>query len=314
MTLPKAVKGHAPGGIGNLGPGLDILGCALEDRYDSVDAMLTSTTGVRIDDPGHPDLPRDPQRHASAIAANAVLQRAGVTDRGVALKLHKGLPLSGGQGGSAASAIAAAVAVNALLGSPLETNDLLRAGLASEERVAGRHLDNLAPSLLGGIVLIRSIEPPDLIQLPVPSGLVIVIAHPQMRMRTADARAVLPASVDRETALAQATAVATMISAFWKNDLSLLRGAVQDRIAEPARAPFLPGFTEAKLAAMNAGALGCSIAGGGPSAFALTDDQSRAESILTAMLSAYDKAGVRATGRVARVDQRGAFVEPSAPW
>ena len=310
---PRAMTGFAPASVGNIGPGLDILGCAISGARDVVEAMTIDAPGVRVDDPGHPDLTPDPQRHASAIAATEVLRRAGA-DIGLALRVNKGIPLSGGQGGSAASAVAAAIAANAIIGSPLDQVELLRAALVSEERLAGRHLDNLAPSLIGGIVLVRSIEPLIVITLPVPENLFVVVVHPDMRMRTADARAVLPEVVDRETALAQAAAVATMVAAFCKNDASLLRGAIDDRIAEPAREPLLPGFGRAKRAALDAGALGCSIAGGGPSAFALADDAAGAERILETMVAAYEASNVRATGRVSRVDSRGAFVEPSVPW
>ncbi len=308
------VRATAPGGIGNLGPGLDILGCAVAGIGDSVVASRIQERGVRVDDPGHPALPRDPERHASAIAAAAVLRLANVSDVGIALRVEKRLPLAGGQGGSAASAVAGAVAANALLGNPLEAPDVLRAALASEERLSGRHIDNLAPELFGGILLIRSIEPLDFIRLPVPAALRIVLVHPEMELRTAEARAVLPAAIDRAGALAQASAVSAMVAAFCTGDLSLLRGAVDDRIAEPARAPLLPGFTRAKRAALDSGALGCSISGGGPSAFALVDDDGVAQRVLEAMIAAYDANGVRATGRITCVDEQGARVEYDGAW
>ncbi|HZP68202.1 MAG TPA: homoserine kinase, partial [Rudaea sp.] len=295
----STVRAFAPGGIGNLGPGLDILGCAVTGPGDAVRATRHHGVGVRIEHAGHPTLTTDPDRHASAIAAQAVLQRANALGVGVSLTIEKGLPLAGGQGGSAASAVAGAVATNALLGNPLDQSALLAAALVAEERLAGRHLDNLAPALLGGIVLVRNIDPLDVIKLPVPKALRVVLVHPHMQLRTADARAVLPRAVDLRTALAQATAVASMVAAFCTNDLSRLRGAVDDRIAEPARAQLLPGFTAAKEAAINAGALGCSISGGGPSAFALTDDDRTAEAVCAAMIDAYARHGLDADGRVA---------------
>ena len=301
------VSAFAPGGIGNLGPGLDIVGCAIDGPGDTVHAERVDTPGVRLLERGHVDLPSDPGRHTSAIAATEVLRRARATF-GLALRIRKGLPLAGGQGGSAASAVAGAVAANAMLDDPLDANELLLAALVAEERVAGRHLDNLAPALLGGIVLVRSIDPIATVRFTAPESLRIVLVHPEMRLRTAEARAVLPASIDRATSVAQAAAVATMVAAFATGDLALLRGAVDDRIAEPARAALLPGFTRAKAAAIDAGALGASIAGGGPSAFALIDGDLIAQPVLNAMLAAYASAGVRATGRIARVDDRGARV------
>ena len=303
------VRAFAPGGIGNLGPGIDILGCAITGLGDSVEAMLVDQPGVRVDDPGHPDLPTDPMKHSSAIAAGEVLRRSRKSVVGVALRVEKRLPLAGGQGGSAASAIAGALAVNTLIGSPLDDDELLRAALVAEERVAGRHLDNLAPALIGGIVLVRSIEPLSLLSLPVPPTLRIVVVHPGTRLRTADARSVLPPVVDRTTSLLQASAVAAMVAAFCTGELGLLRGAIDDRIAEPARAPLLPGFSRAKAAALDAGALGCSIAGGGPSSFALVDGTPTADAVLLAMLNAYAGEGLEASGRVAEVDERGAWAE-----
>jgi len=225
------------------------------------------------------------------------------------LSVEKGLPLSGGQGGSAASAVAGALATNTLLGSPLDQDELLRAALVAEERLAGRHIDNLAPALFGGIVLIRSIDPIDIIRLPVPANLRVVIVHPQMLLRTTDARAVLPATIDRATAIAQAAAVATIVAALYSDDLSRLRGAIDDRIAEPARTPLLPGFAAAKAAALAAGALGSSISGGGPSAFALVDGDTGAAAVMDAMVAAYEAHGVTASGRVAGIDEVGARIE-----
>lgn len=307
--VPHRARAFAPGGIGNLGPGLDVLGCAVKGPGDAVTATLIDAIGVRLDDPGHPDLPTDPTMHASSIAVAEVLRRANRPSIGIAIAVEKGLPLAGGQGGSAASAVAGALAANAVLGRPLEYAELLAAALVAEERLAGRHIDNLAPSLYGGLLLIRSIDPLSFVRLPVPPDLHIVLVHPAMRLPTSRARSVLPAAVDRATAMAQATSLATMVAAFCTGDISLLRGAVDDRIAEPARAKLLPGFAAAKRAALDAGALGCSISGGGPTAFALADSEAIAAQIEAAMVAAYRHAGMDATGRVARIDEDGARLE-----
>jgi homoserine kinase len=295
-----------------MGPGLDILGCAVTGPGDAVTATLADRKGVHIDDPGHPDLPYDVNRHASGIAATEVLRRAGATSAGVDLTIEKGLPLAGGQGGSAASAVAAAFATNALLGEPLHKEELLYAALVAEEQLAGRHIDNLAPALFGGILLVRSIDPLDVVRIPAPDALRIVIVHPHMQLRTADARAVLPAMVARETAMTQAALVGAMIAALYTGDLSRLRGAVDDRIAEPVRSALLPGFLGAKQAALDAGALGCSISGGGPSAFALADGEPSARAVMPAMIAAYASAGIAASGRVGRIDEQGARLEDAS--
>lgn len=314
MTFPVRASAYAPGSIGNLGPGLDILGCALEGAGDTVTAEFAASPGITVLDPGHPSLSTDPSQHASAIAALAVIRRAthlGATtpSGGIALRVSKGLPLSAGQGGSAASAVAGAHAVNALIGSPLSRDELLEAALFSETQLAGRHLDNIAPSQMGGIVLVRSIEPIDVVALPVPAALHIVLAFPEQRLRTADARAVLPVEVSLNIALHQAAQVAGIVAALHAGDLALLGRCIDDRIAEPARMPLLPGFQKAKFAALNAGALGVSISGAGPTAFALCDDEKVAGAVAQAMCDAYKKAGSECSARITRPDLTGARVE-----
>lgn len=308
MQTTTRVIATAPGSIGNVGPGLDILGLAVTGPGDSVMAELGARRGVELADAGHPDLPRDPERHSSAIAAREVLRIAGARDIGIRVWVRKRLPLSGGQGGSGASAVAGAAAANALLGKPLGTTDLLLAALVAEATVAGRHADNIAPSLLGGAVLIRSLEPLDIVQLPVPAALRIVLAHPAQQLRTADARAVLPREVSLEIALRQAAAIAGIVAALTSGDLALLGRSIDDVIAEPARAPLLTGFREAKAAALGAGALGASISGAGPTAFAFAPDDATGGRIARAMADAYASAGVRCTVRVCAVDRTGVRV------
>jgi homoserine kinase len=306
-----AVTAFAPGSIGNVGPGLDILGLAVAGEGDTVRAEWLAEPGIRILDAGHPELPREAERHTAGLAARAVLDRAGdaqARGRGIGLSVRKGLPLSGGQGGSAASAVAGAVAMNALLGDPLGRRELIEVCLDAEEAVAGRHADNIAPSLLGGIVLIRSIDPLDVVPLPVPAELYVVLARPDQRMRTAEARAVLPREVSLAVALHQAAQVAAMVAALAMDDYELLARAVDDRIAEPARAGLLPGFAEAKSAALAAGALGSSISGSGPTAFALARGRESADRIATAMAGAYRARGGACQVRIGPVDRAGATV------
>lgn len=298
----------APGSIGNVGPGLDILGLAVAGRGDEATFMLRDEPTITIVDAGHLELPTDPSRHATAIAANAVFRLAGYRG-GATLRVIKGLPLAGGQGGSAASAIAGAVAANHLIDAGLDSTALLTCALEAESVVAGHHADNLAPSLLGGLVLVRSLDPIDVIRLPVPANLRVVLVHPEQQLPTRDARAVLPVVIPRALALAQAANIAAMVAAAYAGDTKLLGRALDDRIAEPARAKLLPGFSAAKIAALEAGALGCSISGAGPTSFALVDDDGIGALVATAMVAAYSAAGMAASARVAEVDLRGATVQ-----
>ncbi len=291
-----------------MGPGFDILGCAVDGAVDSVLAISTNTGRVVVADPGHPDLPTDAKLHSSAIAASEVLRRAGKSGIGVELRVKKGIPLSGGQGGSAASAVAGAVAVNALIGQPLSEQALFEACLAAEETVAGRHADNLAASLLGGIVLVRSIEPLDVIRLPVPGELRVVLVHPDQRMNTREARAIVPKSFPTETLVYQAAQVAALVAGLTLNDYEMIARAMSDRVAEPYRAPLLPGFTAAKAAALESGALGASISGSGPTSFALVRGDALAQRVAAAMSLAYRSHGIECDSRVSRI-RPGAYLE-----
>ena len=307
------ISAFAPGTVANVGPGLDVLGLALEGAGDTVAAESARGGRIEIASAGHPEIPADPSANTAGIAAEEVRRRSGRTSEGVRLSIRKGLPLSGGQGGSAASAVAAAVAVNALFGSPLSRGELLEACVEAESRVAGRHADNVAPSLLGGVVLVRALDPPDVVPLRYPQNLLVVLAEPEARLSTREARGRLPATVTRETAMAQAAHVGALVAALASGDLALLRRSVADGIAEPARAPLLAGFAEAKAAALGAGACGCSISGSGPAAFAFAPDRARGEAIAAAMVAAYGSRGVAARARVARVAPPGArLVESGA--
>jgi len=304
----RRITASAPGGIGNIGPALDVLGCAVVGARDEITVARRDEAGIEVADAGHPDLPRDAARHTAALAAAAVLRRAGVK-HGLTLWCRKGLPLSGGQGGSAASAVAGAVATNTLLGNPLDTNALLASCLDAESAVAGRHLDNIAASLLGGIVLVRTLDPIEVIRLPVPKGLILVLAQPAQRLTTVDSRRALPERVSRADVIQQIGNAGAMVAACYTGDVTLFGRAIDDRIAEPARAPLLPGFLAAKRAALDAGAHGVSISGAGPSAFAVVSDDKTAHAVAVAMRDAYVAAGLDCATRVTRVDREGAIVQ-----
>jgi homoserine kinase len=296
---------YAPGSIGNVGPGFDILGLAVDGAGDRVTARVVDEAGVRVVASGDPALPLDGRRHSSAIAASAVLRRAGVRGWGLEIEVEKGLPLSGGQGGSAASAAAGAMAANLILGEPLSRVELVECALEAESIVAGRHADNVAPAVLGGLVLVRSLEPLDLLELEPPRAWRVVWVKPEQEMRTAVARSIVPHVVSRALAMQQAANVTALVLAIARGDGELARRALDDRLAEPARSPALPGFVEAKRAALEAGAFGCSISGSGPTAFAFASPEG-APAVLEAMLDAYRAHGAHVDGRIARVDERGA--------
>lgn len=304
----RRVQGFAPGTVANLGPGVDILGLALAGIGDTVTAVRDESREIRIRSSGHPEISTDPRWNTAGIAAAGVLRKAGKGATGLSLTIEKGLPLSGGQGGSAASAAAAAVAVNELLGSPLSRMDLLEPCLAAEETVAGRHADNVSAALLGGVVLVESVEPLSVVALKFPEELLVVLVVPDQRLRTEEARAILPSSVERGVALGQAARVGGLVAALATRDWALLRRSIEDRIAEPVRAGLLTGYVEAKAAALDAGALGCSISGSGPSVFAFALEKESARRIAEAMVAAYRSRGIDACPRICPIDAAGARV------
>jgi homoserine kinase len=303
-----AVRAFAPGTVANIGPGLDILALAVAGAGDTVTASRSTNREIRIHSSGHPEIPRDLERNTAGIAAARVRAMASADSVGLTLDIAKGLPLSGGQGGSAASAVAAAVAVNELLGSPLRREDLLEPCLDAEAVVSGRHADNVAAALFGGVVLIRSMDPVEVVRLSFPAELRVVIVAPQQSLRTEEARSRLPPSVSLPVALAQAAAVGALVAALASGDFDLLRRSIEDRIAEPARSPLLPGFAEAKSAALDAGAFGCSISGSGPASFAFAVGDDPARRIGKAMVAAYRTVGVSANARVGAIDAAGARI------
>ena len=284
-----SVTAFAPATVSNVACGFDVLGFALGSPGDEVTArFIDGPPTVRIDeitgDNGR--LPRDAAKNTAGIAAWALLTALG-DRRGIALSIRKGLPLSSGLGGSAASAVAAVVAVDALLDAHTSLDLLLTCAFEGEQVGAGSaHGDNIAPCLHGGFVLVRHANPPDIVRLPVPEGLVAVVVHPELEIETAHARAILGDTVRLADAIQQWANLGAFVDALHRADFALLARSLEDRIAEPRRAPLVPGFGAIKDAALSAGALGCSLSGSGPSMFALCRGDDQARRVAAAMTDA----------------------------
>ncbi|PYQ77383.1 MAG: homoserine kinase [Acidobacteria bacterium] len=283
----ESVTAFAPATVSNVACGFDVLGFALETPGDEVTARRAAG-GVRIaditGDAGR--LPREASRNSAGVAAQALLRAAG-ENGGVELTIAKGLPLSSGLGGSAASAVAAVVAVDALIGARLPIDTLLACAFEGERLGAGSaHADNIAPCLYGGFVLVRRASPPDIVRLPVPHGLTAVVVHPDLEIETAKARALLGDSVPLADAIRQWANLGAFVDALHRGDFALLSRSLEDAIAEPRRAPLVPGLAAIKQAATDAGALGCSLSGSGPSLFALCRGLETAERVAASMAHA----------------------------
>ncbi len=302
-----AVTIFAPGSISNLGPGFDCLGAALTGVGDRVRARRRDRPGVEIARVSDARIPLEPERNTASLAAHEALRRAGRAEAGMVLEIDKGLPLAGGLGGSAASAVAGAVAADRLFALGLTTEDLLECALLGESRVAGRHADNIAPCLLGGAVLVRALDPPMLMAVHVAPAWTLVLATPDYEVETARARQALPSQVSRADAIRQAANLGALLLTLERADGAALRAALEDVLAEPARvaAGLYPGYVEARAAAYRAGALGVAISGAGPTVLAFTWD-AHIQAVGAALTSAYAAAGHAITLRTAKIDPLGA--------
>ncbi|HEX6923802.1 MAG TPA: homoserine kinase [Longimicrobiaceae bacterium] len=309
-TRPTTATAFAPAGVGNVAVGFDLLGHALEAVGDRVQVSRLDRPLVEIVDiiGCEEPLPRDPARN-TATAGLLTLIEALDLPFGFAVTVEKAIPLGSGMGGSAASAVGALVAANALLEEPLTLDELLRFALVGESVASGSpHADNLAPCLFGGLTLVRGLEFPDVLQIPVPEEIRCVLVHPHLRLDTRDARAVLPRSISLELHVEQAGNLAGFIHGCFTNDLELIRRSFHDLIAEPHRERLIPGFPEARKAALEAGALGCSISGAGPSVFAWCAGEPAAATVREALTSAFTTAGITSDAWVSPVNAPGAYV------
>jgi homoserine kinase len=303
------VTAFAPATVANVGIGFDILGHTVEAIGDRVRLRRIEARIVRIAaiDGIAGALPVEPERNTAGRAVQAMLEDLGL-DHGFEMEIDKGVPLASGLGGSAASAVAAVVAANALLARPLPPLRLLKYAMQGEIVASGSlHLDNIAPSLFGGLVLTVGIDEPRVKRIPVPPSLRCVIVHPHMHLGTREARAMLKADVSRSDFVWQTANLAGFISGCYSNDLDMIRDSFNDVIIEPQRSSLIPGFQDVKGGAMSAGALGCSISGAGPTVFAWSEFQ-YAEAVRGAMVAAFAAAGLASDHWVSTIDNYGARV------
>lgn len=312
--MSEFITAFAPASIGNVAVGFDMLGLALAGVGDRVAARLTAEPGISIaeirglDGELHPYLSKDPQRNTASIAAQALWHEHGGSG-GVQLKIYKGVPLQSGMGSSAASAVAAVVAVNGLLESPLPIPALLPYALEGEKFASGgTHADNVAPSLLGGLVLCPTVLLPDTVRIPAPGGVSAVLLHPNLQINTAQARRSLAKAYSTQQWLSQQGYLAAFITACFRSDLALLGKTLRDVIIEPQRSSAVPCFDAVRAAALRAGALGFSLSGSGPSMFALCASNS-ARNLAISMEQACRGLGIECQSWVNPMDAAGAHLE-----
>ncbi|MCC6463243.1 MAG: homoserine kinase [Saprospiraceae bacterium] len=306
------IKVFAPASIGNIGVGFDIMGLALERPGDEVIARKSNTPGLRITKiTGHSGkLPYEVEKNTAGVAAQRFLEYIGETEKGIELEIHKKMPLGSGLGSSAASAVGAVLAVSELLRTGLSKRDLLPFACQGEQLASGSfHADNVAPSLLGGIILIRDNPTLDVHRLHVPRGMYVVVVYPQIQVLTRDARALLRPEVPMADYVRQSANLSGFIVGLFNGDIGLIGRSLRDDIIEPQRAGLITGFYDVKEAALAEGVLGCSISGSGPSVFAICPNSLVAENAGQAMQRAFARHRVESQVYLSAVNQEGAQVQ-----
>ncbi|MBX2900415.1 MAG: homoserine kinase [Cyclobacteriaceae bacterium] len=306
----KSVRAFAPATVANVCCGFDILGFAVDHPGDEVKLTLRDDNLVQVvsieGDEGR--LPREAEKNTASVAVISFLKAIG-SSQGVDIELKKKLPLGSGMGSSAASGVAALVGINQLLGNPFTRAQLVPHAMEAERIACGSaHADNVAPSLLGGFVLVREYQPLDIIKVDATETLFCSLVHPHLELKTEDSRKVLRHSISLRDTITQSGNIAGLMLGLTKPDYALIGRSLKDVIAEPIRAAFIPGFETMRKVAIEAGALGFGISGSGPTVFALSETWSKAQATASAVQVEFEKRQLKADVFVSKVNQRGAYI------
>ncbi|HTS43109.1 MAG TPA: homoserine kinase [Puia sp.] len=287
----KQITIHAPATVANLVCGFDVLGMCLNEPYDIMEVKLLDRKQVIVTSANGYDLPADPSQNTAGAPLLSLLEEIN-RQVGFEVKINKQIKPGSGIGSSAASAAGAVVAANHLLGNIFSREDMVRFAMVGEKVASGvKHADNISPCIYGGITLIRSIFPLDIVGIPSPD-LYVTVVHPQIEVRTSDARQILRKEVLLKDAIKQWGNIGGLVAGFMKNDYDLIGRSMEDVIIEPVRSMLIPGFDEIKQKCKNAGALGGGISGSGPSIFMLSKDESTAKRLKEVMKEIYDRIGL----------------------
>lgn len=293
--MVRRVKVFAPATIANLGPGFDVFGLALAEPVDAVEARKSKRAGIRVTEisgVGAGSIPRKAGENTSAIAASEVMKLLG-RNEGIELRVEKGIKPRGGIGSSGASAVAGAAAANELYDGELSDEQLIEAAARAEEKIAGSiHYDNVTAAMMGGFTIVTSTDPLEFLKID-PPPMKVVVAQPAVELATKLGRKLLPQKVLLRDAVANVGRASTMVAALKAGDLETLGKCMVDSVAEPVRAPLIPGFLDVKRSALDAGAVGAAMAGSGPSVFAIVKPKGNAEPVARAMAAAFERAGVK---------------------
>jgi homoserine kinase len=299
------VKLFCPATIANVSCGFDVLGLCLESVGDTMTITKTTVKGVRIIEIIGADLPLETNKNVAGVAAVALLD-ALQPDIGFDISITKNIKAGSGIGSSAASAAGAVYGINKLLGSPFSIKELVPFAMQGEKLASGTaHADNVAPALLGGFTLIRSYEPLDIITIPSPANLYVTVIHPQIELKTKDARSVLKENISLKKATIQCGNLGGLISGLYTSDYDLIGRSLHDELVEPIRSILIPKFDALKAAAIAAGALGGGISGSGPSVFALSKGEATARKVADAMAAIMNETGIPFEVHVSPINSEG---------
>ena len=299
------IKLFCPATIANLSCGFDVLGLCLDNVGDEMVIRKSAQKGIRIIKIIGADLPLETENNVSGVAGLALLETVDA-DFGFEIEIYKNIKAGSGIGSSAASSAGAVFGINALLGYPYSTKDLVQFAMQGEKLACGNaHADNVAPALLGGFTLVRSYSPLDIIKIESPSELYATVVHPQIELKTSDARSVLKQTVSLKSAIMQWGNVGGLIAGLYTKDYDLIGRSLHDEIVEPLRSVLIPGFDLIKQAALENGALGSGISGSGPSIFALSKGSATAEKIAKAMSAVYEAINLPYEIHVSKVNSEG---------
>lgn len=303
----KKVMVHAPGTVANLVCGFDILGLALNEPNDIMELTLLDEPVVRIINRDAFDLPTEPEKNVAGVVLLSIMEKTG-HQFGFEVTIEKHIKPGSGIGSSAASAAGAAVGAGFLLGNAFSTDELVQFAMNGEKLASGvKHADNIAPCILGGVSLIRCIHPLDIVRVDAPE-LHVTVVHPQIEVRTSDARQILREKIYLKDAIRQWGNIAGLVTGFNKGDYDLIGRSLEDVIIEPLRSLLIPGFDEVKKGCKEAGALGGGISGSGPSVFMLSKDRNTALEVEKVMKGVYERIGIAYHTYVTTINNQGVKV------
>ena len=303
--MMNELKIFIPATIANVSCGFDVLGLALDTVGDEMTIRKVLQKGVKITKITGQDLPLETHKNVAGVAALALLAETDC-DFGFEIEIDKRIKPGSGIGSSAASSAGTVWAINELLGKPFNVIDLVRFSMEGERLASGvAHADNVAPALFGGFTLVRSNKPIDIIGIHTPKELYATVIHPQIEVKTSDARNILKTTVELKDAIKQWGNVGGLISGLYTEDYELIGRSLEDHIIEPIRSILIPAFDEVKLQSLKAGALGCGISGSGPSIFALSKGKGTALKVAEAMKNVYEMVGIDYDIHVSKINKQG---------